>query len=102
MSYELFLIRIAENLEKIADSLEKLVKINEAEATTALTLHFQKVDSPSDDDDEEEDEDEEDGWAETDEDGRVVDESDPSDGPFFVQEPLDIDGFADYPDVDRN
>lgn len=74
---------IVNELTRIADALEDYVYDDES-------------------DEEDDDEDEEDGWAETDEDGRVVDESDPSDGPFFVQEPLDIDGFADYPDVDCN
>ena len=72
---------IVNELTRIADALEDFVY---------------------DDDEDDEDEGDEDGWVETDEDGRVVDESDPSDGPFFVQEPLDIDGFADYPDVDCN
>ena len=72
---------IVNELTRIADALEDFVY---------------------DDDEDDEDEGDEDGWVETDEDGRVVDEPDPSDGPFFVQEPLDIDGFADYPDVDCN
>lgn len=86
MSYELFLIRIAENLEKIAGSLEKLVKIYETEATTALTLHFQKVDSPDDEDEDDDD----DGWD--DGDGR-----DPSDGPFIVQESQELDKLFEAP-----
>ena len=75
---------IVNELTRIADALEDFVYDDD------------------EDDEDEGDDDDEDGWAETDEDGRVVDESDPSDGPFFVQEPLDIDGFADYPDVASN